>query len=85
MKTSDNERIKYEITGQAVLQILRIKINFSLQTLIKQLLVMKSAEEDAFRRDLIDSIIRDFSNRHTGGQTEEQQQLTIKVCSMVRK
>ncbi|EFN9896056.1 two-component-system connector protein YmgA, partial [Escherichia coli] len=52
MKTSDNERIKYEITGQAVLQILRIKINFSLQTLIKQLLVMKSAEEDAFRRDL---------------------------------
>ncbi|EEC8214814.1 TPA: two-component-system connector protein YmgA, partial [Escherichia coli] len=23
MKTSDNERIKYEITGQAVLQILR--------------------------------------------------------------
>ncbi|EIC3808518.1 hypothetical protein ACVFBP_001773, partial [Escherichia coli] len=56
MKTSDNERIKYEITGQAVLQILRMKINFSLQTLIKQLLVMKSAEEDAFRRDLIDSI-----------------------------
>ncbi len=45
MKTSDNERIKYEITGQAVLQILRMKINFSLQTLIKQLLVMKSAEE----------------------------------------
>ncbi|EFL5900930.1 TPA: two-component-system connector protein YmgA, partial [Escherichia coli] len=27
MKTSDNERIKYEITGQAVLQILRMKIN----------------------------------------------------------
>ncbi|EHP5368467.1 TPA: two-component-system connector protein YmgA, partial [Escherichia coli] len=25
MKTSDNERIKYEITGQAVLQILRMK------------------------------------------------------------
>ncbi|EFM7385597.1 TPA: two-component-system connector protein YmgA, partial [Escherichia coli] len=24
MKTSDNERIKYEITGQAVLQILRM-------------------------------------------------------------
>ncbi|EIU9976661.1 two-component-system connector protein YmgA, partial [Escherichia coli] len=23
MKTSDNERIKYEITGQAVIQILR--------------------------------------------------------------
>ena len=45
MKTSDNESIKYEITGQAVLQILRMKINFSLQTLIKQLLVMKSAEE----------------------------------------
>ncbi|HGT5719235.1 TPA: two-component-system connector protein YmgA, partial [Escherichia coli] len=38
MKISDNERIKYEITGQAVLQILRMKINFSLQTLIKQLL-----------------------------------------------
>ena len=55
MKTSDNERIKYEITGQAVIQILRMKINFSLQTLIKQLLVMKSAEEDAFRRDLINS------------------------------
>ena len=54
MKTSDNERIKYEITGQAVLQIL-------------QLLVMKSAEEDAFRRDLIDSIIRDFSNSDSGG------------------
>lgn len=85
MKTSDNERIKYEITGQAVLQILRMKINFSLQTLIKQLLVMKSAEEDAFRRDLIDSIIRDFSNSDSGGQTEEQRQLTIKVCSMVRK
>ncbi|WP_275059283.1 hypothetical protein, partial [Escherichia coli] len=67
MKTSDNERIKYEITGQAVLQILRMKINFSLQTLIKQLLVMKSAEEDAFRRDLIDSIIRDFSNSDSGG------------------
>ena len=65
--TSDNERIKYEITGQAVLQILRMKINFSLQTLIKQLLVMKSAEEDAFRRDLIDSIIRDFSNSDSGG------------------
>ncbi|HDI6194192.1 TPA: two-component-system connector protein YmgA, partial [Escherichia coli] len=62
MKTSDNESIKYEITGQAVLQILRMKINFSVQTLIKQLLVMKSAEENAFRRDLIDSIIRDFSN-----------------------
>ncbi len=62
MKTSDNERIKYEITGQAVLQILRMKINFSLQTLIKQLLVMKSAEEDAFRRDLIDSIIGNDSN-----------------------
>ncbi|EEW5085826.1 two-component-system connector protein YmgA, partial [Escherichia coli] len=28
MKTSDNERIKYEITGQAVIQILRMKINF---------------------------------------------------------
>ncbi len=27
---------------------------------------MKSAEEDAFRRDLIDSIIRDFSNSDTG-------------------
>ncbi|EHX5851359.1 TPA: two-component-system connector protein YmgA, partial [Escherichia coli] len=27
MKTSDNESIKYEITGQAVLQILRMKIN----------------------------------------------------------
>ncbi|BED36279.1 two-component-system connector protein YmgA [Escherichia coli] len=67
MKTSDNERIKYEITGQAVIQILRMKINFSLQTLIKQLLVMKSAEEDAFRRDLIDSIIRDFSNSDSGG------------------
>lgn len=40
---------------------------FSLQTLIKQLLVMKSAEEDAFRRDLIDSIIRDFSNSDSGG------------------
>ena len=66
MKTSDNESIKYEITGQAVLQILRMKINFSLQTLIKQLLVMKSAEENTFRRDLIDSIIRDFSNS-TGG------------------
>ncbi|EKH1538100.1 two-component-system connector protein YmgA, partial [Shigella flexneri] len=26
MKTSDNERIKYEITGQVVLQILRMKI-----------------------------------------------------------
>lgn len=39
---------------------------FSLQTLIKQLLVMKSAEENAFRRDLIDSIIRDFSNSDTG-------------------
>ncbi|WP_272415837.1 hypothetical protein, partial [Escherichia coli] len=38
-----------------------------LQTLIKQLLVMKSAEEDAFRRDLIDSIIRDFSNSDSGG------------------
>ncbi|EER9437518.1 two-component-system connector protein YmgA, partial [Escherichia coli] len=25
MKTSDNERIKYEITGQAVIQILRMK------------------------------------------------------------
>ncbi|HHD8731610.1 TPA: two-component-system connector protein YmgA, partial [Escherichia coli] len=25
MKTSDNESIKYEITGQAVLQILRMK------------------------------------------------------------
>ncbi|HCR5673686.1 TPA: two-component-system connector protein YmgA, partial [Shigella flexneri] len=24
MKTSDNERIKYEITGQVVLQILRM-------------------------------------------------------------
>ncbi|EES7336157.1 TPA: two-component-system connector protein YmgA, partial [Escherichia coli] len=24
MKTSDNERIKYEITGQAVIQILRM-------------------------------------------------------------
>ncbi|MDN0915541.1 hypothetical protein FCX21_03495, partial [Escherichia coli] len=35
--------------------------------LIKQLLVMKSAEEDAFRRDLIDSIIRDFSNSDSGG------------------
>ncbi|HBD2037190.1 TPA: two-component-system connector protein YmgA, partial [Escherichia coli] len=56
MKTSDNESTKYEITGQAVLHILRMKINFSLQTLIKQLLVMKSAEENAFRRDLIDSI-----------------------------
>ena len=55
MKTSDNERIKYEITGQAVLQILRMKINFSLQPLIKQL------------RDLIDSIIRDFSNSDSGG------------------
>lgn len=40
---------------------------FSLQTLIKQLLVMKSAEENTFRRDLIDSIIRDFSNSDTGG------------------
>ncbi|HFO6513596.1 TPA: two-component-system connector protein YmgA, partial [Escherichia coli] len=39
MKTSDNESTKYAITGQAVLQILRMKINFSLQTLIKQLLV----------------------------------------------
>lgn len=67
MKTSDNESIKYEITGKAVLHILRMKINFSLQTLIKQLLVMKSAEENAFRRDLIDSIIRDFSNSDTGG------------------
>ena len=67
MKTSDNESIKYEITGQAVLQILRMKINFSLQTLIKQLLVMKSVEQNAFRRDLIDSIIRDFSNSDTGG------------------
>lgn len=67
MKTSDNESSKYEITGQAVLQILRMKINFSLQTLIKQLLVMKSVEENAFRRDLIDSIIRDFSNSDTGG------------------
>lgn len=28
---------------------------------------MKSAEEDAFRRDLIDSIIRDFSNSDSGG------------------
>jgi hypothetical protein len=83
MKTSDNERIKYEITGQAVLQILRMKINFSLQTLIKQLLVMKSAEEDAFRRDLIDSIILAIVIQE--GQTEEQRQLTIKVCSMVRK
>lgn len=45
MKTSDNESIKYEITGQAVLQILRMKINFSLQTLIKQLLVMKSGND----------------------------------------
>ncbi|BDI35898.1 two-component-system connector protein YmgA [Escherichia coli] len=67
MKTSDNESIKHEITGQAVLQILRMKINFSLQTLIKQLLVMKSVEQNAFRRDLIDSIIRDFSNCDTGG------------------
>ena len=66
MKTSDNESTKYEITGQAVLHILRMKINFSLQTLSKQLLVMKSAEENAFRRDLIDSIIRDFSNSDTG-------------------
>ncbi|BAI54647.1 putative protein involved in biofilm formation [Escherichia coli 2-316-03_S4_C3] len=28
---------------------------------------MKSAEENTFRRDLIDSIIRDFSNSDTGG------------------
>ncbi|WP_418514294.1 two-component-system connector protein YmgA [Escherichia coli] len=53
-----------EIQGAS---LLRMKINFSLQTLIKQLLVMKSAEEDAFRRDLIDSIIRDFSNSDSGG------------------
>lgn len=46
---------------------------------------MKSAEEDAFRRDLIDSIIRDLAIVIQEGQTEEQRQLTIKVCSMVRK
>ncbi|EHE9877306.1 two-component-system connector protein YmgA [Escherichia coli] len=67
MKISDNESIKFEITGQAVLQILRMKINFSLQTLIKQLLLMKSVEENTLRRDLIDSIIHDFSNSDTGG------------------
>lgn len=72
MKTSDNESTKYEITGQAVLQILRMKINFSLQTLIKQLLVMKSVEENAFRRDLIDSIIRVLVTVIQEGQTEEQ-------------
>lgn len=56
-----------KLLAEAVLQILRMKINFSVQTLIKQLLVMKSAEENAFRQDLIDSIIRDFSNSDTGG------------------
>lgn len=66
MKTSDNERIKYEITGQSGAPDTAHKDKFSLQTLIKQLLVMKSAEEDAFRRDLIDSIIRDFSNSDSG-------------------
>lgn len=66
MKTSDNERIKYEITGRGAPDTAH-EDKFSLQTLIKQLLVMKSAEEDAFRRDLIDSIIRDFSNSDSGG------------------
>lgn len=66
MKTSDNERIKYEITGRGDPDTAH-EDKFSLQTLIKQLLVMKSAEEDAFRRDLIDSIIRDFSNSDSGG------------------
>lgn len=66
MKTSDNESIKYEITGGRCSDTAH-EDKFSVQTLIKQLLVMKSAEENAFRRDLIDSIIRDFSNSDTGG------------------
>lgn len=48
-----------------MLQILRIKINFSLQTLIKQLLVIKSAKKNAFQRNLINSIIRNFSNSNS--------------------
>ncbi|AHY13650.1 MULTISPECIES: hypothetical protein [Citrobacter] len=62
MKKTDHERLKHEITGLAVIQILRMNTVISLPALIKQLRLMKASEVDAGRRHLIDSIIHDFTD-----------------------
>lgn len=62
MKKTDHERLKHEITGLAVLEVLRMNTAISLPALIKQLRLMKASETDAGRRQLIDSIIHDFTD-----------------------
>lgn len=71
MKKTDHERLKHEITGLAVIQILRMNTVISLPALIKQLRLMKASEVDAGRRHLIDSIIHDFTDSNPARMTPQ--------------
>ncbi|MGI3452081.1 hypothetical protein C3433_17535 [Citrobacter freundii] len=66
MKKTDIERLKYEITGLAVLEILRMHTDVSLAAVIKQLRLMQASEIDSTRKELIDSVINDFTNINPG-------------------
>ncbi|ELN4155168.1 hypothetical protein [Citrobacter braakii] len=66
MKKPDSERLKHEITGLAVLEILRMHKDVSLAALIKQLQLMHASEMDGTRKQLIDSVINDFTNVNPG-------------------
>ena len=62
MKKTDSERLKHEITGLAVLEILRMNTAVTLPALIKQLRLMQAGELDVTRKYFIDSIIHDFTD-----------------------
>lgn len=66
MKKTDSERLKHEITGLAVLEILRMHTDVSLAAVIKQLRLMQASEIDGTRKQLIDSVINDFTNINPG-------------------
>ncbi|WFZ31362.1 hypothetical protein [Citrobacter portucalensis] len=66
MKKTDSERLKHEITGLAVLEILRKHTDVSLAAVIKQLRLMQASEIDGTRKQLIDSVINDFTNINPG-------------------
>ena len=62
MKKPDSERLKHEITGLAVLEILRMHTDVCLMVLINQLRLMQAGEMDRTRKQLIESVINEFTN-----------------------
>lgn len=77
MKRSHSEKLKDELIGEAVLDLLRNKRPVNARSLIHQLRVMQAAEQDQQRVGLIAKVLADM-NAATAPRVQDEGEIRLR-------